>query len=235
MPLFLLALLAGVVTIAGPCILPLLPVILGTSTVKSHSSRPLFIVLGFIISFSAFVVLFSVFGHFIPIGASALRTVAAALLALFGVTMLFPRLQMAIFARVGRIAPKAGLPAAEAGPWSGFLLGATLGLVWTPCAGPVLGSVLTLIASNRNVSQAAALLVAYAIGAGAPMLAIAYGGNAAVTRVRALSRYTETIQRVFGVLIIITAVGIYFNYDQTIQTYLLTNYPWLFPNRLINL
>jgi cytochrome c biogenesis protein CcdA len=231
MPLFLLALLAGVVTIAGPCILPLLPIILGTSTVRSHPSRPLFIVLGFVISFSAFVVLLSAFGYLIPVSANALRTIAAILIALFGVSMLFPKLQALVFARFGRLAPKIS----SAGPWSGFLLGATLGLVWTPCAGPVLGSVLTLIASNRNISQAAGLLLAYAIGAGAPMLLVAYGGAAAVTRVRAISRYTEIIQRVFGVLIILTALGIYLGYDQTFQTYLLTNFPWLFPNRLVNL
>ena len=238
MPLIILSFLAGIVTIAGPCILPILPIILGTSTIKSHSSRPLFIVLGFIISFSAFVVLFSAFGRFIPVSASTLRTVSAALIALIGVSMLFPKLQAAIFARFGAFAarkfsraPSAG----EAGPGSGFILGATLGAVWTPCAGPVLGTVLTLVASNRNTLQAVGLLVAYAIGAGAPMLLIAYGGQAAITRVRALSRYAEPIQRVFGALIIVVAVGLYFGFDLIIQTYLLTNYPWLFPNRLVNL
>jgi cytochrome c-type biogenesis protein len=243
MPLFLLALIAGVVTIAGPCILPLLPIILGTATVKSHSSRPLFIVLGFVISFSGFVVLFSAFGRFIPISASNLRTAGAILIAIFGILMLFPGLSALVFARFSRLGARAsaavpnaaGKPAAAAGPWSGFLLGATLGLVWTPCAGPVLGAILTLVASNRSVSQAAGLLVAYAIGAGAPMLAIAYGGEAMITRVRALSRYAEIIQRVFGALIILAAIGIYFGYDQIFQTYLLTKYPWLFPNRLVNL
>ena len=242
MPLIILSFLAGVVTIAGPCILPLLPIILGTSTIKSHSSRPLFIVLGFIISFSAFVVLFSAFGRFIPVSASALRTIAAVLIGIFGVAMLFPKLQAAMFARFGAFAarkfsraPRAGDGADEAGPWSGFILGATLGAVWTPCAGPVLGTVLTLVASNRNILQAVGLLIAYAIGAGAPMLLIAYGGQAAVTRVRALSRYAEPIQRIFGALIIIVAVGLYFGFDLIIQTYLLTNYPWLFPNRLVNL
>ena len=238
MSLFLLALLAGVVTIAGPCILPLLPIILGTSTIKSHSSRPLFIVLGFIVSFSAFVVLFSAFGRFLPVSASMLRTISAALIALFGVSMLFPKIQAAMFARFGAFAARklARAPGAgEAGPGSGFILGATLGAVWTPCAGPVLGTVLTLVASNRNLVQATGLLIAYAIGAGAPMLAIAYGGQAAITRVHALSRYAEPIQRVFGALIIIVAVGLYFGFDLTVQTYLLTNYPWLFPNRLVNL
>jgi cytochrome c biogenesis protein CcdA len=238
MPLFLLALLAGVVTIAGPCILPLLPIILGTSTVKSHSSRPLFIVLGFIVSFSAFVVLFSAFGRFLPVSAGTLRTISAALIALFGVAMLFPKIQAALFARFGAFAARQLAPApgaGEAGPGSGFILGATLGAVWTPCAGPVLGTVLTLVASNRNLVQATGLLIAYAIGAGAPMLLIAYGGQAAITRVHALARYAEPIQRVFGALIIVVAIGLYFGFDLTVQTYLLTNYPWLFPNRLVNL
>jgi cytochrome c biogenesis protein CcdA len=240
MPLILLSFLAGIVTIAGPCILPILPIVLGTSTVKSHSSRPLFIVLGFIISFSAFVVLFSAFGRFIPISASTLRTVSAIIIGLFGISMLFPKLQEAAFTRVGAFAARLAsrMPrgdADEAGPWSGFIIGATLGAVWTPCAGPVLGTVLTLVASNRNILQATGLLIAYAIGAGAPMLAIAYGGQAAITRVHALAHYAVTIQKIFGVLIIIVAVGLYFSYDLIIQTYLLTNYPWLFPNRLVNL
>jgi cytochrome c-type biogenesis protein len=237
MPLILLALIAGVVTIAGPCILPLLPIILGTATVKSHSSRPLFIVLGFVISFSGFVVLFSSLGRFIPISASALRAAGAILIAIFGILMLFPELSVLVFARFGRLGARASarVPNNEAGSLSGLLLGATLGLVWTPCAGPVLGVILTLIATNRSVAQAAGLLIAYAIGAGAPMLAIAYGGAAMITRVRALSRYAEIIERVFGVLIILAAIGIYFGYDQIFQTYLLAKYPGLFPNRLVNL
>ncbi len=242
MPLFFLSLLAGAMTIAGPCILPLLPIILGTSTVRSHPSRPLFIVLGFIISFSVFVSLFSIFGRFIPISANTLRIVASALIVIFGLSLIFPKIQEVIFSRLGTTAMRIGAKVSSAsavsggaGPWSGFVLGATLGLVWTPCAGPVLGTVLTLIVSNRNLSQALGLLLAYAIGAGAPMLAIAYGGASAVSRVRILIKYTALIQRVFGVFIVVTAVGLYFGYDLVVQTYLLTNYPWLFPNRLINL
>ena len=106
MPLILLSFLAGIVTIAGPCILPLLPIILGTATVKSHSARPLFIVLGFIVSFSAFVVHFSAFGRFLPVSAGALRTVSAALIAFFGVSMLFPKLQATMFARFGAFAAR---------------------------------------------------------------------------------------------------------------------------------
>lgn len=236
MPLFFFALLAGIVTVAGPCILPLLPVILGTASVQSHRARPLFIVLGFILAFCGVVLIFAVFGQAIPFSSQAFRTVAAIIIGLFGLSMLFPQIQEKLFGKmtsaISRLAPQ---QKADGGLLSGFILGASLGLVWTPCAGPVLGSILTLVASRHDLSQAAGLLLAYAIGAAVPMLAIAYGGQAAITRVHSLAKYTTLIQRCFGVLIILVAIGLYFGFDQTIQTYLLTNDPWLFPNRLVNL
>lgn len=234
---FLFALLAGIVTIAGPCILPLLPIILGTATVKAHPSRPLFIVLGFILSFSTFAVVFSVFGSFLGVSADAFRTIAAIVIGLFGLVMVFPRIQERIFAELQPLISKATprMHASDGGLWSGFLLGASLGLVWSPCAGPILGSILTLIAAKQNIAQAGSLLFAYALGAALPMLAIAYGGQAAVTRVRALSKYATTIQRVFGVIIILVAIALYTGLDRTVQANLTTNYPWLFPNLNLNL
>jgi len=237
MILFLFAILAGVVTIAGPCILPLLPIILGTSTVKSHPARPLAIVLGFVLSFSFFAVIFAVFGQILGIPADVFRLVATVVIAAFGVMLLFPKLQESIFAKLqpllSKVTPKADL--AGGGLWSGFLLGASLGLVWTPCAGPILGSILTLVASKQNLVQAGALLIGYAFGAGVPMLAIAYGGQAAVTNVRAFSKYTSIIQRLFGVLIILVAIGIYTGVDRSFQAWLVLHAPWLFPNLNLNL
>ncbi len=237
MPLFLFSLLAGAVTVAGPCILPLLPIILGTSTVRQHAMRPLMIVFGFIVSFSFFALAFSAFGRALHISSESFRTASAIIIGLFGLTMVFPKIQQKIFSKIGsfttRLVP-AGTPG-DSGLMSGFILGASLGLVWTPCAGPVLGSILTLVASNQNLSQAAGLLLAYAIGAGIPMLAIAYGGQAAVTRVRSLAKYSETIQRVFGILIIIVAIGLFTGIDRSVQTYLLIHAPWLFLNRYFNL
>ena len=237
MTLFLFAIFAGVVTIAGPCILPLLPIILGTSTTRSHPSRPLFIVLGFILSFSFFVILFTVFGRQLGISPGAFRTVATIVIGLFGLMMIFPKMQESFFEKfqpaLARVTPKTDI--ASQGLWSGFLLGVSLGLVWTPCAGPVLGSILTLVVAKQHLSQAGALLTAYALGAGLPMLAIAYGGQAAVTRVRSLAKYTQRIQRVFGLVIIFVAIGIYTGADRDIQAWLIRNVPWLFPNLNLNL
>ncbi|MBP9869723.1 cytochrome c biogenesis protein CcdA [Patescibacteria group bacterium] len=237
MLIFLYAMLAGFVTIAGPCILPLLPIILGTSTVRAHKARPLFIVLGFILSFSAFAVIFSVFGSFLGISPDAFRLIAAILIGTFGFMMLFPRIQETIFAKLGpalgKLAPKT--KAGDEGLWSGFILGTSLGLVWSPCAGPVLGSILTLVAAKQNIAQSAVLLGAYALGAGLPMLAIAYGGQAATTRVRAFAKYTTTLQRIFGAIIILVAIALMTGLDRDLQAWLLTNTPWLFPNLNLNI
>lgn len=237
MVLFFFAFLAGLVTIAGPCILPLLPIVLGTSTARAHSSRPLFIILGFILSFSFFAILFAVFGKSLGITPDTFRTISTVVIGTFGVMLIFPKLQEAIFAQlqplISKATPKANL--AGGGLLSGFMLGASLGLVWTPCAGPVLGSILTIVASKQNLAQAGALLVAYALGAGIPMLAIAYGGQAAVTKVRAFTKYTNTIQRVFGFIIILVAIGIYTGVDRDAQAWLILNAPWIFPNLNLNL
>ncbi len=227
---FFLALLAGVVTIGGPCILPLLPIVLGTSTTGRHPLRPVAIVFGFTLAFTGFAVVFSVFGSFLGLSPDTWRYVAAAVIGLFGLMMLFPKFQASVFAKLepilARAVPKSAVGSTDL--WSGFLLGLTLGAVWTPCAGPVLGSILTLIAAGQNLLQAGALLFAFSVGAGLPMLLIAYGGQAAVTRVRSLSKYTETIQRVFGLLIILVALGLVTKVDLAFQAWLLDRAPWLF-------
>ncbi len=93
----------------------------------------------------------------------------------------------------------------------------SLGAVWTPCAGPVLASILSLVAKAQDPSWSASLLILYALGAGVPMLAIAYGGQFMRGRVRQLAPYAGRLQQVFGLLVVLTAAAIYFQYD--VQAY----------------
>jgi len=227
---FLLALIAGAVTIGGPCILPLLPIVLGTSTTGRHPLRPVAIVFGFTVAFTAFALIFSFVGSFLGLSPSTWRIVASVLIALFGIFMLFPKLQAKVFARLEPAVQKATPTGAlqKNDLWSGFLLGLSLGAVWTPCAGPVLGSILTLIAAKQSIIQAAALLFAFSVGAGLPMLLIAYGGQYAIQKVSFISKYTGLIQKIFGILVLLTAVAIATQFDLTIQNYLIEHYPWLF-------
>ena len=107
----------------------------------------------------------------------------------------------------------------------GFVLGTTLGLVWTPCAGPVLGSILTVVATSQDTAWASLLLIVYAIGAALPMLAIAYGGQAVTTRVRSVARIAPRLQQGFGIVVIAFALLSYLQYDTLIVSWLTGFYP----------
>ena len=118
---------------------------------------------------------------------------------------------------------------AGTGNFGGFVLGLVLGLIWTPCAGPILGSILTLIATQGGTATAGILLIAYAIGAGIPMLLIAYGGQYITAKIRFLSEYANRIQQIFGLLILLLAVAMYFQYDLVLQAKIIEKYPGIFP------
>ena len=111
------------------------------------------------------------------------------------------------------------------GWWGGLLTGAALGLVWAPCAGPVLAAITTLAATSRVTSQVVAVTAAYALGVGVPLLAIAYGGQAAIRRVPALSRRSLGIQRVFGGLMLVMALLIAFNADVALTVWATSAFP----------
>jgi cytochrome c biogenesis protein CcdA len=221
-----LALLAGIVTVAAPCTLPMLPILLGASVGQSGKLRPAMIALGFVISFSAAALLLSAITEIFDFDPNALRTGAAVLLLGFGLLMVWPAPFEWLTVRLNGVAGGAAAHAASTGGnIGGFVLGTTLGLVWTPCAGPVLGSILTVVATSKDTASASALLVVYAFGAAIPMLAIAYGGQAITTRVRSIARISPRLQQGFGIVVIAFAILSYFQYDTLIVAWLTAFYP----------
>ena len=218
-----LALLAGVVTIAAPCTLPMLPILLGASVGQRSTSRPAMIAFGFVISFSATALLLSAITRVFDFDPNILRTGAAIMLLGFGALMIWPAPFEWLSIRIG--GSSAGNTTSHPGNIGGFVLGTTLGLVWTPCAGPVLGSILTIVATSKDTAWASVLLIAYAIGAAIPMLAIAYGGQAITTRVRRIARISPRLQQGFGVVVIAFAIASYFQYDTLIVAWLTGFYP----------
>jgi len=222
-----LALLAGIVTIAAPCTLPVLPILLGASVGHTGKLRPAMIALGFVLSFSVVALALSAITRIFDFDPNVLRTGAAVMLLGFGLLMIWPTPFEWLSIRVSSLIDggSAALVPQGRGNLGGFVLGTTLGLVWTPCAGPVLGSILTLVATSRDIAWASALLVVYAIGAALPMLAIAYGGQAATTRVRSIARYSPRLQQAFGAVVIAFALLSYFQYDTLIVAWLTGFYP----------
>src|SRR5271155_2069572 len=198
------ALLAGTLTVAAPCTLPVLPILLGASVAQTSNARPVFIAVGFVTSFSVVVITFGAITQILGVDQDTLRAIAVPILLGFGLLLLWPRPFEWLVAHARGLIDRPDQPTGRtyAGNIGGFILGTTLGLVWTPCAGPVLGSILTVIAASRNTAWASLLLVVYAIGAAIPMLAIAYGGQAVTTRVRSISRLSPQLQKGFGIVVI---------------------------------
>jgi cytochrome c biogenesis protein CcdA len=229
MTLFFLAIAAGFLTILAPCILPVLPILLGTSGGRSRL-RPVMVILGFITSFSLLGAAFATAGTFLGITNDALRTVAGVLLLIFGLALLFERVYDQLMASIqpllGRLSARvSGSSATKTDALSGVLVGLSLGLVWTPCAGPILGTILTLASQTRDFLTTLFLFFAYALGAGIPMLGIAYGGFALQTRLKQFGRLQPLLNKIFGGIVVATAIGILTGYDRIIVAGLLQYFP----------
>jgi cytochrome c-type biogenesis protein len=204
-----------------------LPVLFGASVGQTSRTRPLYIALGFVLTFSVVALVFGLFANVLGLSPDTLRIAATVMLAIFGILMIWPHPFRLLTQGLNQVVNRAHLAGSRAGSdnLGGFVLGMTLGVVWTPCAGPVLGSILTLVATSQHLTWAALLLVCYAIGSGVPMLGIAYGGQYVSTRVRRFARYSGRLQQGFGVVVLLIAVALYYQYDTVITVWLSNFYP----------
>lgn len=211
-----LAFAAGLATVASPCVLPMLPLLLGASVGRRDRLRPLFIVTGFVLSFVLVISVFGAAAQAFGITHEAVRQIGAGLLIGAGVLMLWPAAAHRLAARLGPLAAwgqRLAPPGQDGGAAGALVMGASLGAVWTPCAGPVLASILALVATAGSPAAASPLLAAYAAGAALPMLAIAYGGQAATTLIRPLLRHAARLQRAFGAVVIAVGVAMLGRWD----------------------
>lgn len=222
--LILFAFLGGIITILSPCILPILPIVLSGS-ITGGKRRPLGVVTGFIASFTFFTLFLTAIVRATGLSPDALRMTAVVVIAFFGLSLLIPQLQLAMeswFSRLTKFAPAQNQ---QDGFISGILVGVSLGLVWTPCVGPILASVITLAATSTVGLNAGIITLAYAAGTAIPLLAITAGGRKLLTSHPWLLTNTARIQKGFGVLMLLTAVAIYNSWDRAFQTYILDKFP----------
>lgn len=222
-----LAIAAGIVTVASPCTLPLLPIVFTLAAHGTHPKRPYAIVGGFVGVKTLSVILIALAGSFLGLSTSGWRTVSAIFFALFGIISLIPALSTVIFGGVKNLLAKIDTEKTVMGndlP-SAFIGGALLALVWAPCAGPALGSIAILIASGHNLVRGVWLLFLFALGVGIPMFLIAYFGSRAAQALRKTNTYLTRIQQVFGALLILISLMLFTGADITFQQWMLQHAP----------
>lgn len=207
---------AGVISAASPCVLPILPPLLAGSVGRWY--RPLLLVGGLTLSFSALGGL--VAGAGLASSIQDLRWLFLLLIVLLGLFMAVPALKERWGRFLGRAVsrlPAAGVARRSGSPLGALALGVLLGFVWVPCIGLILGAVLTIAANSGNAAYGAGMLVVYSLGAGTPILVIAYGSKAAAARLQGLRKWGPRIERGAGWVMVAAGAAMLLNLDRALQ------------------
>jgi len=219
-----IAFLSGVLTVFSPCVLPILPIILA-SGIDGKIARIRGVITGLVVSFTIASLLLSVIVRLFGIPVDVIRNFAVGFLVLFALTMLFPKLweKMQYFIEQHwKITP---VQSQGGGFGGGFLTGVSLGIVWTPCIGPVVATVATLAAVNSFSPLTILIAFSYALGTGIPLYFIAKGGRAVTQKLTIFKTNNQGIRQIFGAVILVTAVFISLGYDRTLQAWTLSHLP----------
>lgn len=223
-PTLLLAYLAGVLTITTPCCLPMLPPLLAGSV--GHRLKPLFIAFGASVSFTLMGGLFSVMGWAVGGFGDAMRLLSAWVIIALGAVMvdrdvrdLFTRRTSGIVNRFHAFFSRRYELSKERPLLGAFILGLSLGFIWIPCIGPILGAILTFVVYQGDIARGSLLLFVYSLGFGTSMLALAYGGRHFSGRVEWTRRNSQLLYKVAGWVLIIMGIAIMLGVYKYMQKY----------------
>ena len=205
------AFLAGVVTAISPCVLPVLPIVFAGSA-TGGARRPYAVVAGLVLSFTAFTLAATSLLSLLGLPDDLLRNLALAAVFVVGLSLVWPRLSE-LLARP--FAPLARRRPGDVG--GGFLLGVSLGLLFTPCAGPVIGAVAVLAATERLSLETVLVTLAYALGAGVVLLAVAVAVQRGFS-LRAVRAHAPVLRRALGAAVLAAGVLMVLGVDKDLQT-----------------
>jgi cytochrome c biogenesis protein CcdA len=220
-----LAFVAGLLTALSPCVLPLLPLVMGSAARNRYG--PTALAAGFVTTFTVIGVLLASLGTALGLSDTIVRSVSAALLAMAGVLMISHRLQDL----VGRwLSPLASASArlsahADQGVGGQFFIGALLGGVWSPCVGPTLGAALGLATRGETLAHAAAIMAAFGLGAATLLLAAGYASRAVIGQRLRLLQAGARGRLVFGIVLLLVGASVASGADKVVESALLARLP----------
>ncbi len=220
--LILFGFVAGAATALSPCVLPVLPIALSAGATGGRR-RPLGIVVGLALSFTfaAVALVYAIAALGLP--GDFLRKLAIVVLLGFGIVLTIPPLAARVEAWMSRFASRAGVARREGdGFWSGTAIGASLGLVYAPCAGPILAGVITVSASQSFSAGRLAVALSYGIGSAVVLYFLMLGGRRVVAP---LARRGVGLQIAMGAVMVVVALAMLRNYDVRFQNAIASDLP----------
>jgi cytochrome c biogenesis protein CcdA len=215
----------------SPCVLPLVPVLLATA-VSAHRWGALALGAGLALSFTLVGIFLATLGASLGLDPDTFRTIGAVILATFGLILLVPRLQD-LFARATSSLSNSGNQLLSrltiGGLASQFIVGALLGVVWSPCVGPTLGAATTLASQGRDLAQIALLMLIFGLGAAAPLVLLGFLSRASMMKIRGrLLGVGKYGKRLFGFALLVLGVLIATGADKSLEAWILNHTPeWL--------
>lgn len=226
-----LALIAGVLSTLSPCVLPLLPIVLGTAATQ-HRYGPVALATGLALSFVLIGMFVATVGFAIGLDTGVFRMLVAIIMIVVGTLLLTPTLQ-------GHVAVAAG----PVGAWAGnrlsgfggdglagqFLVGLILGAVWSPCVGPTLGAASVLAAQGKDLAHVAITMLMFGIGAALPLLVLGVLSREAVWRMRGrLMDAGGFMRSALGLVLVLVGLAVISGLDKSIEAALVAWSPdWL--------
>lgn len=223
---------AGLLTALSPCILPVLPMVVG-GAMQQHRAAPLLMGLGMTTAFAMGGWLIGALGPALGLDAEWIHQAAAASLILFGLALWFEPLTRRVSQLAQPLAETADRVAGEIGHRShlaAFFFGGLLGLAWSPCAGPMLVASVALVATGRDAAFGAILLGLFGLGAATPLVLAAYASRAGFARLKGWALgHGSGLRHGFGILAIVSGVFILTGLDKLVATSVIAVMPdaWL--------
>lgn len=224
-------LLAGLLSTLSPCVLPIIPILLGSAT-NAHPRAPLALAGGLAISYAVIGTTLAWAGGALGIDTSIFRNVGAVILGLFGLVLISGSLQQRFASATSGIGDAGNNLIARMkldGLSGQFAIGLVLGVVWSPCVGPTLGAAILLASQGAQLAQVALLMGIFGLGAALPVLALAYVSRSTMMKMRGkLMQAGKTGKAILGAIMIGLAVMILSGADKPVETWLVEQSPaWL--------
>lgn len=222
---------AGVLSTLSPCVLPLLPIIIGSSA-NENKAGPFAVAAGMAISFAIIGTMLASVGASIGLNQNSFRVAAAIIMALIGVVLISKTLQerfAVATSGIGGIGNNLLSKLTISGLKGQFIVGLLLGLIWSPCVGPTLGAAITIASQGENLIKVALMMAIFGLGAGLPIVVLGLISRQAMLKAKVKLQGAGGIGKtILGAFLVIVSFAILTGKDKQVEEFLTNHSPqWL--------